>query len=322
MGRGLGRYVPCHQRFSPKVASKGRVDYHRSMSPPERRRVHYLLNSRFALASAVIVGGALSLACAFGSECGAGTVEKDGKCVADEASQGNSLTGDSAPGASPDSGEAGDAKAAITSFTSDVSQLTDGESAVFTIVVSGEATAGVLESVTGVPYGSFGTFSGPGSASVRLSWDQIGAVESIDFSQIDGKVQREFIARVYDSSGGDVQASTSLDLQCNGYGACDGQCVNMNVDEDNCGQCNTTCLGCSDAKCKWVSDCLATIDYEGMTTGAVCAALGGMCYTGDTLVGVMYPDSSCKTDHDEFLSCTDSLPSSQAEPGFTVYCYW
>lgn len=157
---------------------------------------------------------------------------------------GGSSSADAAPTGGQDAAGGEDAMPGasapvIQSLGTSVSQLTAGETVRFTAVVTDARGAGhlsggqLLDSSGAVQYGVFLAAS-PGHYQLDLSWSQINQVAPITFTT---QESRTFRADFYDVDGGSTSQSITLLLECNGLAACDGACVDLSTDMDNCGAC-------------------------------------------------------------------------------------
>ena len=139
----------------------------------------------------------------------------------------------------------------ILSFTASATVLSEGGTVTFSVIVSdpdgAEDLAGALLLAGGG--GSYGTMSGePGSGySLDVTWAQINAVRSIDFTSGQSRV---FVAEVFDAAGNRSRAQVEVALGCGGSGSCAGVCTTLGT-EENCGGCGHVCeLGvCQSGAC-------------------------------------------------------------------------
>ena len=140
------------------------------------------------------------------------------------------------------------------SFSTNVGEITDGESVVFTATLSDpdgveDIVGGTLFTKNGAfSYGPFVAAGQEGTYSISVSWSAIDQVETIEFE--DGSIERVFHAEFFDMSGKSASKDTSITLSCEGGGACDGACKDFQSDGEHCGTCGFSCEeGCDDAMC-------------------------------------------------------------------------
>lgn len=236
--------------------------------------------------------GALALGCGAGSPCGEGTVEKDGECVADE--DGDSTGGSDSGG---DSATGGDASPEILSFAANTGRATEGDTLVFTAVVTdadgaGDLIGGTLESPSGATYGAFTTTAQEGAYELSVAWSALDTVAEIQF---EGEETRSFTARFYDQAGHVAERSTDVTLYCAQGAACGGSCVSLSVDERNCGACGNVCEGvavanysttgtCEAGACVEASSC---VDDIRQSCDDICGNEGMTCWGGIDYPGVV-----------------------------------
>lgn len=100
-----------------------------------------------------------------------------------------------------------------------------------------------------------------------------------------GSIQPELVVRVTDGVGNTDQRPLTLRLVCGDgssrHGACDGACVELASDRENCGACGNVCPsdasegGCVEGACFGPTECMP---FDGSRTcAAECAAQGGTC---------------------------------------------
>lgn len=200
----------------------------------------------------------------------------------------------------------------IISFSTNVSQITEGESVIFTAIVSDpdgldDIAGGSLFTEDGAfSYGPFVAAGQEGTYSITVSWGQIDQVATIAFEDL--QIERVFRVEFFDKEGHVAAKNTSITLHCDGGGACDGSCKDFQSDGVNCGGCGKTCSsGCADAMClPALGEC---IDSESgfSTCDAYCQTNGGKCVEagcdGATIVGF----------NGTVLCMTDEGPKPQSE---------
>jgi hypothetical protein len=180
------------------------------------------------------------------------------------------------------------------SFSTNVGQITEGESVVFTAVVSDpdgfdDIAGGTLFTQDGAfSYGPFVSAGQEGTYSITVSWADVDQVETIEFE--DFSLDRVFRAEFFDMDGHKVSQDTTIALQCGGGGACDGSCKDFQSDGSNCGACGQLCSGgCGGGKCLPIyGDCITFTDGF-VTCDDYCQVGGEQCVEagcdGDTLKG-------------------------------------
>jgi hypothetical protein len=236
-----------------------------------------------------------ALACSLGTKCGEGTTLVDGACVAvEETAPVDTDTDTDVPVDDTSSVEL--TLPTITSFTADVTQLTQRELVTFTVAITDPQGAddialGVLLAPGGTEYGSFAN-AGGGNWTIAVTWADFQAMNSIDF---DTEEQRYVVAHFLDRSANTVDAETTLRLHCNGQGACAGVCTDLLNDAENCGTCGNTCDQCSDGTC-YGYECV-TLAPDLTTCDEACASIGQTCggdvCSGGTTSGYMIGDGTC-----------------------------
>jgi len=180
------------------------------------------------------------------------------------------------------------------SFSTNVGQITEGESVVFTAIVSdpdgfGDIAGGTLFTEDGAfSYGPFVSAGQEGTYSITVSWAEVDQVASIEFDNFEQ--DRVFRAEFFDKEGHKVTKDTMITLHCAGGGACDGSCKDLQNDGSNCGVCGMFCSGgCGGGKCLPIyGECIFAGDGF-VTCGDYCQAVGELCVEagcdGNTLKG-------------------------------------
>lgn len=143
----------------------------------------------------------------------------------------------------------------IISFSTNVTEITQGESVIFTAIVTDpdgidDVIGGTLENSEGSVFGSFTTTAQEGAYSLTLSWAAVDQVSAIEF-EYGATASRLFTARFFDQSAGENTAQVEIEFTCAGVAACDGQCIDTMASSNNCGACGTICEGqeCCDGVC-------------------------------------------------------------------------
>lgn len=199
------------------------------------------------------------------------------------------------------------------SFSTNVGQITESESVVFTAILSDpdgfdDIAGGTLFTEDGAfSYGPFVSAGQEGTYSITVSWAEIDQVAAIDFENFE--LDRVFRAEFFDKDGNKVAQDTTITLRCDGGGACDGVCKDLQNDGANCGACGKVCEGgCGGGECLPIyGECIVeedgflTCDDYCQTEGAQCVESG--C-DGDTVKGYVNP-----------INCLDDVASNHyAEP--------
>jgi hypothetical protein len=116
----------------------------------------------------------------------------------------------------------------ILAFTTDLPELTEGDTATLTLSVTGPA--GVDDPITaqvfsddGAPLAVF-AWTAPRLYTARLGWAALHRGRAITF--LAGEA-RTIVARVHDDAGHADEAPLEVALSCGGVGACDGACSSV-----------------------------------------------------------------------------------------------
>ncbi|MEQ1569925.1 MAG: hypothetical protein ABMA64_30105 [Myxococcota bacterium] len=221
----------------------------------------------------------------------------------------------------------------IRQLTTDVAQITEGESVRVTALVSdpngvGDVTGGELLAEDGSSYGSFAETE-VGTYELIVSWSELDTADPIEFT---GTATREMLARFTDRAGLTSQALVSVDLRCEHDAACGGSCVDLTTDPDHCGGCGDTCADvpnvfdatCSASRCMVMTTCDTPTAAEDCTD--VCAASGyGPCddvvLTGSSIVATGIADTesgTCQTAQYALTSCTAAIQTQVGGPTSAV----
>jgi hypothetical protein len=182
-----------------------------------------------------------------------------------------------------------------------VQSITEGESVTFTAVVTDpdgidDVIGGTLGDGNGNYYGAFATSGQEGAYEMVVSWGQIDQVASINLA-MGATTQRMFVAEFYDQGGHTTQKSVSVSLSCLAIAACNGKCMDLSQDSENCGACGQACAGgvpCYKSHCAALSSCnTSTVT----TCNAACAAAGKTCADkcgpGNVYGGVYFSATNC-----------------------------
>jgi hypothetical protein len=167
----------------------------------------------------------------------------------------------------------------ILSFGTSSTSMTEGESVTFTAVVTDpngidDLIGGTLKSADGqATYGAFATGAQEGAYSLSLSWSQLHATTPINFDQ---ELLLTFVASFFDQAGHQTTASATIRLHCAGDAACDGVCIDLKSDAQNCGACGRLCDSpCDQGRCNGRAPCFPVT--ASTTCAAHCATLGSAC---------------------------------------------
>lgn len=185
---------------------------------------------------------------------------------------------------------------AIEALQAEPAQLAGGGSLVFTATVSDadgldDLAGGALETPDGDGYGEFEA-DGPGAYAIELSWDEVHAVEPIDFA---APVERAFVARFSDRAGLEATATISVWLTCDGRAACGGVCVDVQRDASHCGGCGRVCdptADCVEGRCRCGVGWFACDDERCVDEAAVCDGVED-CGGGADERGCCFDDAGC-----------------------------
>lgn len=148
-----------------------------------------------------------------------------------------------------------DAGPEFITFNTNVRELSEGETILFTAVVTDpdgidNLIGGTLmDPVSGGSYGAFATSAAEGAYELELSWGAMQRVRSIDF--LEGEITREYEAEFFDVEGHRASRRISITLHCDGDAACEGVCTDIST-VDDCGGCGIECADggeCEDAVC-------------------------------------------------------------------------
>jgi hypothetical protein len=173
---------------------------------------------------------------------------------------------------------------AIASLTVNRASITEGGAVTFTAavtdpdgvddIIGGALTIGDAAAPAAAFVEQF-----PGTYTVEITWDQIAAVDEIEFTADE---TRRFRAEFLDNDVRRGSRDATLLLTCHGMAACDSRCVDLQQDVAHCGTCGTTCRvagdtgGCSAGECEpALTECLATTQFA--SCDAACAAIGETC---------------------------------------------
>lgn len=171
------------------------------------------------------------------------------------------------------------------SFSTNVGKITEGESVIFTAILSDpdgfdDIAGGTLFTENGAfSYGPFVSAGQEGTYSISVSWGAINQVAPIEFENSD--LDRVFRAEFFDKDGNKAIEDTTITLHCDGGGACGGTCKDLQSDGENCGACDKFCEGgCGGGACLPIyGECIASED--GFSTCAeYCQSVAAQCVDG------------------------------------------
>lgn len=137
---------------------------------------------------------------------------------------------------------------------------------------------------TGGVYGPLSAAATEGVYTLTLNFENVSAVRPLEFGP--GGTTRSFAATIFDAAGHETTAAISLNIRCepDDWAACDGRCVDLQSDDENCGTCGRT-LGsgafcadgeptCPDSSCFEGDRCV----FAGSETH--CRLCGNSCVAG------------------------------------------
>ncbi len=185
----------------------------------------------------------------------------------------------------------------LTASVSQNARMTRGETVIISAVVTdpdgiNDLIGGSLTDPTGhSTYGVFATSASEGAYSLTVSWSDFNHVSVIEFVN---QEHRDAVMHFFDAEGHETKQTLSVTLHCDGAGgsACGGECKDLQTDENNCGRCNTQCVGgCT------VGACLPRLEPAGAPSD------NRSC---DTACAKM------KTPNGRALSCAAECPSANA----------
>lgn len=182
----------------------------------------------------------------------------------------------------------------ILQFLTNVNHITEGESVIFTAVVTdpdgvADVIGGSLTSPDGkIAYGAFVTSGEEGAYSLTLQWAAIQQADDITFET--PSLARTFRAEFFDQGGKSAWKTADIELTCDDGlrvtpAACAGTCTDLDSDNDHCTRCDVACdvysefyeIGiCENSACKpTLAGCLPINDDT--TCTAYCASIGETC---------------------------------------------
>ncbi len=169
------------------------------------------------------------------------------------------------------------------SFGTSSTSMTENQSVTFTAVVTDpdgidDVIGGTLVSPDGQKtYGAFATSASEGAYSLTLSWADLSASSPINFDQ---ESIVTFVAEFFDQAGHMASRSVPIRLHCEGDASCDGVCIDLQTNSENCGACGMKCQEpCDQGRCHGRAPCFlaaatTTCDAHCTTLGSVCAPDG------------------------------------------------
>jgi hypothetical protein len=130
-------------------------------------------------------------------------------------------------------------------------------------------------------YGAFATSAAEGAYELELTWQAIDAVTSIE-APVAG-APRRFVARFYDVVGHTAEQALTITLRCGvaDRAVCDGECVDLLIDPDNCGSCGVA-----------------------VPLGEQCTNGNPGCSSGPENTTARCSDG-CSNDGDQYIDCDD-----------------
>jgi hypothetical protein len=180
----------------------------------------------------------------------------------------------------------------IITFNTNAADITQGESVVFSAVVTDPdgiddlIGGNLLDSVSGRSYGAFATSAAEGAYSLTLRWDDMHRLSPINFS---AAVGRTFRAEFFDTSGNRTTRDVTITLTCDGIGACNAVCTDLTT-RDNCGTCGNFCgvdgtCSAGVCACPAPEDAVCGAFCEDLDDSLNCGACGNNCGGLDCLPG-------------------------------------
>jgi len=184
----------------------------------------------------------------------------DGGTSADTTSDGDTSAGITDSGDEPTTTMGSPAGAPmVMEMLANTTNITKGEPITFTAIVidpDGLDTIVGGKLMTEDGTGFYGAFAhiGGGTFQILLTWELIGQTSTIEFkgaSQV-----RVFLADFIDVDGNHGTKTIEITLGCDSGAACDSKCVDLMVDDFNCGICGRACdpydyeaSDCNDGEC-------------------------------------------------------------------------
>lgn len=178
----------------------------------------------------------------------------------------------------------------IVSLGTSSPSITEGETVIFTATVThpdgtDAIAGGSLATPDGkVTYSPFVSVGG-GTYTVDVSWKQINGVETIEFTSDQA---RSFQAVFFDNDSRQASRIVELTLSCGDSAACDGVCIDLDSDSENCGACRRQCIvrdtlapigGCESGEClPTYGDCIQIAEFP--NCGSYCSSIGESCVSG------------------------------------------
>jgi len=189
------------------------------------------------------------------------------------------------------------------SFSTNVGEITDGESVIFTATMSdpdgfADIAGGTLFAENGAfSYGPFIAAGQEGTYSITVSWSAIDQVESVDF--VGASIERTLRAEFFDLGGKSVSKDTTITLSCDAGGACDGRCKDFQVDDEHCGGCGNLChTACENALCLPAFGECIDMDSGFASCADYCQGVGEQCVQDGC-------DNLTFSGHENLFECMD-----------------
>lgn len=203
----------------------------------------------------------------------------------------------------------------ILSFSTNTSEIDPTDTVSFSVIVSDpqgidDLIGGQLIDPGGSTYGTFSTASEEGAYSLSLGWSQVNTVRTIEF-EAGSSENRTFRAQFYDAEGNSATDDLSVRLSCarSDEGACDGECISLSSDSDNCGACGNVCprgsYGCAQGHCLVESTCATDVTSN---CNQICARDGDVCIElGNQDVAFPAPLTTCGDGPTSYPRCDTPL---------------
>jgi hypothetical protein len=133
----------------------------------------------------------------------------------------------------------------ILSFDTNIDRMDRYDELIFSAVVTDpdgidDLIGGTLkDSESDSTYGAFVSTAQEGSYTLTISWNDIQNARPIYSPENGGP--RSFTAEFYDQTGNKTEQSIDVSLVCNqdnSFAVCNGECADLNADEEHCGSCD------------------------------------------------------------------------------------
>lgn len=142
---------------------------------------------------------------------------------------------------------------------------------------------------------------------VPLDWEMLNAVETIvtegDYqwgNTEDEPLDLSLIAVFVTDKDVEATETLNIEVECAAGVSCDGTCIDLENDPENCGECGNVCESCALGECVGPAPCVLGETYDDMNMDDVCWDLmGGYCeptnFDGTpNVIVAAYRDSACE----------------------------